>query len=70
MSEKYKLLIELKCPKCGKDYGKTNLLYQNCEIWVSCDCDRSDKAIFINTDNLVIDLNQPDCKIIPLREIN
>lgn len=50
--KRYKLLIKLTCHKCGKDYGKSNLLYQNCEIWIACDCMDKNLAVFVDTNKI------------------
>lgn len=40
------------CNVCGKDYGRTNLLYNDCEVWQACGCQKDNKAYFINLENL------------------
>lgn len=55
MSEEtsWKLLIKHLCPKCGKEFGKTNMLYEGCELWVACDCFPADKAVFLDEAKLI-----------------
>lgn len=68
MSEKYDLVIKLKCDKCGKEYGKSNLVYQNSELWIACDCMEKNLAFFINANKLELALNEPGQELIPMKE--
>lgn len=57
------------CDKCGKHYGKSNLIYQNCQVWIACDCMEEHKAFFIMTDKLEFRLNEPGQQLIPVKEL-
>lgn len=44
------------CEKCGKQYGRTDLVLspQQAEIWIGCDCGPRDRVYMFNTDNIQI----------------
>lgn len=70
MSEnKYELVIKLNCNKCHKDYGKTNMSYNGCELWVACDCHPANLAVFVDPNKLDLGMNTPGIEVIPTGEI-
>jgi len=64
--KKYEMLECFTCPTCGKDYGRTNLIFNDCEIWVGCDCLVQDKVFIFNTKNLNEWLEDPKRVFVPL----
>lgn len=45
------------CPKCGHMYGKTNLSYKGCDIYLMCKCgapETDDTLYIIDTQNIEV----------------
>jgi len=50
--KKYEIIEPYICQKCHKTYGKTNLEYEKCAIYVTCDCGSKEEIYIVNTNNI------------------